>query len=73
MSYVKVEIKDGVTAPEGYTELNEGEAFALAQMCKRITFSDLRSCAVDDTEAYIMRDAVEKLQAALRTAGYAPR
>ena len=53
--------------------MNEVEALALAQLCKRITFSDMRSCAVDDNEAYVMRDAIGKLQAALRTAGYAPR
>jgi hypothetical protein len=71
--YLRIGITDGETAPEGYAELNEGEALALAQLCKRITFSDLRSCSVDDGEAYAMRDAVDKLQAALRTAGYAPR
>jgi hypothetical protein len=53
--------------------MSTDEAYALAQLCKRITFSDLRSCSVDNDEAYVMRDAVHKLQAALRSAGYAPR
>jgi hypothetical protein len=73
MSYLRISIADGVTAPEGYAEVSESEALALAQLCKRITFSDLRSCSVDDSEAYTMRDAVVKLQDALRQAGYAPR
>ncbi|MEM5460729.1 hypothetical protein VSR69_38805 [Paraburkholderia phytofirmans] len=53
--------------------MSEAEALALAQLCKRITFSDMRSCAVDDNEAYVIRDAVDKLQGALKAAGYAPR
>jgi hypothetical protein len=73
MSYLKIAIDDGATAPDGYAEISEAEADALSQLCKRITFSDLRACSVDDAEAYVMRDAVDKLQAALRTAGYAPR
>lgn len=72
MTHLKIAIADEATA-EGYSEMSEAEAVALAQLCKRITFSDLRSCSVDNDEAYVMRDAVEKLQAALRSAGYAPR
>jgi hypothetical protein len=73
MSHLRLDIADGEASPEGYAELNEAEALALAQLCKRITFGDMRSCAVDDNEAYVMRDAIVKLQTALRTAGYAPR
>jgi thiazole synthase ThiGH ThiG subunit len=72
MTHLKIAIADEATA-EGYAEMSEAEAVALAQLCKRITFTDLRSCSVDNDEAYVMRDAVEKLQAALRSAGYAPR
>ncbi|KHS10390.1 hypothetical protein BMD22_28310 [Burkholderia multivorans] len=57
----------------GVAEMSATEAMALAQLCKRITFSDMRSCAVDDNEAYVIRDAVEKLQGVLKAAGYAPR
>ena len=53
--------------------MNSDEALALAQLCKRITFSDLLSCSVDSEEAYTMRDAIEKLQSALAGCGYAPR
>jgi thiazole synthase ThiGH ThiG subunit len=72
---MKIYIDDAeASEPSGYfAEMSEAEAVALAQLCKRITFTDLRSCSVDNDEAYVMRDAVEKLQAALRSAGYAPR
>jgi len=53
--------------------LDKQEAMALAQFCKRLCWSDIRGCAVDDDEAYLMRDAVDKLQNALRDCGYAPR
>lgn len=72
MTHLKIAIADDATA-EGYSEMSAAEAVALAQLCKRITFSDLRSCSVDNDEAYVMRDAVAKLQEALRGAGYAPR
>ncbi|AMR77950.1 DUF7706 family protein [Cupriavidus nantongensis] len=73
MSYLRIAIEDGETAPEGHAVLSEVEALAFAQLCKRITFSDLRACAVDDLEAYVMLGAVGKFQEALRTAGYSPR
>lgn len=72
MSRLSFEITDSETA-SGIAEMTEAEALALAQLCKRITFSDIRSCAVDDNEAYVIRDAVDKLQGALKAAGYAPR
>ena len=43
-------------------ELDDKEALALAQFVKRLTWSDLRGCAVDDDEAYVIKDAVDKLQ-----------
>lgn len=75
MTCMKIYIDDTeASEPSGhFSELSEVEAVALAQLCKRITFTDLRSCAVDNDEAYVMRDAVVKLQEALRAAGYAPR
>lgn len=57
----------------GDTELTDAETLALAQLVKRLTWSDMRGCAVDDAEAYVIRDAVGKLQDALARAGYAPR
>jgi hypothetical protein len=55
------------------TQLSDEEAMALAQLVKRLTWSDLRGCAIDDAETYTIRDAVGKLQDALAGAGYAPR
>ncbi|WP_343177153.1 hypothetical protein [Pseudomonas sp. 4810-S13] len=64
-----------VTAGEqtGYDELTDAQTLALAQFAKRLTWTDIRGCAVDDDEAYEMRAAVGKLQNALALAGYAPR
>lgn len=53
--------------------LSDAEAWAIAQLCKRITWSDLRSNAVNDGEAYHMMDAINKLQRAMAETGYAPR
>ena len=54
-------------------ELNDELAVALAQFVKRVGFSDMRSNAVDDQEAYLIRDAVEKVRIGLAKAGFAPR
>lgn len=54
-------------------ELSDDVAWALAELCKRITFSDCRSNAVDDDEAYKMIDATNKLGDTLNRAGYNPR
>lgn len=49
------------------------QAQALAQLVKRIGWTELRQNAQDDEEAYDMRNAVQQLQNALALAGYAPR
>ncbi len=54
-------------------ELTDAEALALAQLVKRIGWAEMRSNAVDENEAYVMRDAVTVLARALSDAGYAPR
>jgi hypothetical protein len=46
---------------------------ALAQFHKRLTWTDFRTNAVDDIEAYLMRDASDKVRTALVEQGYAPR
>jgi hypothetical protein len=46
---------------------------ALAQLVKRIGWSDARTLAVDDDEAYAMMDGLAALQRALAEAGYSPR
>lgn len=53
--------------------LEPAQALALAQFVKRVGWSELRLNAVDDDEAYTMRDAIELLARALAEAGYAPR
>ncbi|WP_429501214.1 DUF7706 family protein (plasmid) [Robbsia andropogonis] len=72
MSRFTIEIKD-LDASLGNADMTEVEALALAQLCKRLTFSDMQACAVDNDEAYAIRNAVDKLQRALNGAGYAPR
>lgn len=49
------------------------QAHALAQLVKRIGWTELHQNAQDDEEAYDMRNAVQELQNALEEAGYAPR
>ena len=54
-------------------ELPDEEAWALAQLLKRVGLDDYRQRAVDDVEAWAMLQAGEKVRAALAEAGYAPR
>ena len=63
------------TTNEGATvgELSSKEAWALAQLCKRITFSDCMSNATDKDEAYLMIDATTKVGKILAGVGIAPR
>ena len=48
-------------------------AWALAQLLKRIGYSDCRSLAQDDEQAYQMIYATERLRKAMAEAGIAPR
>jgi hypothetical protein len=54
-------------------ELTDDQAWNLAQFLKRVGFSDFRTNAQDDAEAYAMRDAADRVRVALAAAGYAPR
>jgi len=54
-------------------DLPSSAALALAQFAKRVTWKEMRECAVDDAEAYEIRAAVDTLQKALAEAGYEPR
>jgi len=54
-------------------ELDDGLALALAQLVKRIGWTELRQNAVDDDEAYKMRQAVSEVARALAEAGFEPR
>jgi hypothetical protein len=54
-------------------ELTDAEAWQFAQFLKRAGFSDYRTNASNDDEAYVMRDAGGKIQDALAKQGYSPR
>jgi hypothetical protein len=58
---------------EVWMELEPAQALALAQFVKCAGWSEIRDNAVDDDEAYVMRDALGFLAKALQEAGYAPR
>jgi len=53
--------------------LNDEGLRALGQFIKRVSWAEYRSCAVDDSEAYQIRHAVEELYTALVLAGFRPR
>ena len=55
------------------TELSDAQALALAQLVKRVGWQEVRSNAVNDDEAYLMKDALASLQRSLADCGYAPR
>ena len=54
-------------------ELNDAQAWALAQFVKRVGLSDYRALAIDQDEAYEMVDAGERVRRALAEKGRAPR
>ena len=54
-------------------ELQPAQAWALAQLVKRIGWADCRSWAEDDTQTRLMIQATERVRQALAEAGYAPR
>jgi hypothetical protein len=54
-------------------ELTGVQAWEFAQFLKRACFSDYRSHATSDEEAYRMINAGERIRQALAEQGYAPR
>jgi hypothetical protein len=54
-------------------KLTDAEAWQFAQFLKRACFSDYRSHATSEAEAYQMIDAGEHIRRALAEQGYAPR
>jgi len=53
--------------------LSDEQAWALAQLLKRLGYSDCRGLAQDDNEAWLMMVAAERVRQALAEVGYAPR
>lgn len=53
--------------------INEELAESLSQFLKRVGYSEMRQNAVDDVEAYNMRDALDQVRKSLQEAGYDPR
>ncbi|WP_445375126.1 DUF7706 family protein [Photorhabdus tasmaniensis] len=54
-------------------QLTHIEALVLAQPVKRLNWVEIRACAMNDEEAYQIKDAISKLQSAPTYRGYAPR
>jgi hypothetical protein len=54
-------------------ELDAEQAWALAQLVKRIGWADCRSLAEDEEQTRQMIQATERVRAALAAVGYAPR
>ena len=54
-------------------ELDAEQAWALAQLVKRIGWADCRSLAEDQAQTRLMIEATERVRAALAAMGYAPR
>ncbi|WP_395009541.1 hypothetical protein [Undibacterium sp.] len=54
-------------------ELPSDEAEALAEFLKRVGFSDFRSLAKSDEEAYLMQYGAAKIEKSLADAGHSPR
>lgn len=54
-------------------ELEPEQAWALAQLVKRIGWVDCRALAEDEQQTRLMIDATERVRQALAEAGYAPR
>jgi hypothetical protein len=54
-------------------ELDAEQAWALAQLVKRIGWADCLSLAEDEEQTRLMIAAAERVRAALAAAGYAPR
>ena len=54
-------------------DMPQDQAWALAQLLKRIGYSDCRTLAQDDEQAYQMIYAAERLRKAMAEAGIVPR
>jgi hypothetical protein len=48
-------------------------AWALAEFVKRLQWTQIRACAVNDEEADLMKQALVQLQKTLNQKGFSPR
>ncbi|WP_431273642.1 DUF7706 family protein [Variovorax ureilyticus] len=53
--------------------LPEDEAYAMAELCKRLSWRDARDLSVDDREARTMLRACDHVRIALAKAGFSVR
>lgn len=53
--------------------LEEEKAWAFAQFLKRVGWQEIRENAVDEDEAYVMKDAIYEVMKALAEEGVSPR
>jgi len=53
--------------------INEELVEPLSQFLKRVRWSEIRQCAVDDVELKKMRDGLDQVREAFLEAGYDPR
>jgi hypothetical protein len=56
-----------------HVALGPEQAWALAQLLKRIGWADCRGLAEDEAQTRLMIEAIERVRCALAHAGYAPR
>lgn len=54
-------------------ELTDDQAMALAQFCKRLSWSEYRHNAFNESEAYTIRTALTLLREELAYKGFSPR
>lgn len=54
-------------------ELTDSEALALAQFVKRVTWTEMRACAIDEAECCEIRRGLDLLRQELGLQGYSPR
>jgi|APCry1669188910_1035180.scaffolds.fasta_scaffold70206_3 hypothetical protein len=54
-------------------EMNEYLANAPGQSVKRVGFQEMRCNAVDDFDAYLIRDGIDRERIWLANAGFSPR
>ena len=71
--YKDVTVIFDIDGQQADTELSHVETLALAQFFKRLSWSEVRGCAINDDEAHLIWAAVAKLQDGMARGGYAPR